>query len=179
MKITNLQLAPPGGWRYQEPSTGHWAKGITFEQMVGSAARHRINMKLPLATPPYPTLAIEIEAWICSQLTPEDRERHCESAKKVLTTQPGHIFSSVIRAITGRYAVTCGRCMERMGQMNKWGWWGCWKHRDTIIGWMMDEAAGRGHKVSRQQISSLWKAALAEIRRTRKQIAELADQEPD
>jgi hypothetical protein len=179
MKIRDLRFAPPGNWRYQEARTGFWSRGCTFEQMVGHAAQHRINMNFPIVNPPYDTLAQEIQAWLCGQMSEADRQVHCEEAtKKTLVTQPGHMFSLVISKITGRYAVTCGRCMERMGQMNRWGWWGCWRNRETIVNWMLDEAAGRGHRVSREHVFSLFQAALHEIRQSRKRILEQDGQAP-
>jgi hypothetical protein len=169
VKIRNDYLAPPGGWRFHEERTNFWGKGVTFGTVVGSVANHRINMKLPIVTPPFETLVDEIEDWICQHLSDADRAVHCEvPTKKNFSTQPGDMFSNVLKVITGRYAVTCGRCMNRMGEMNRWGWWGCWKNRETIIGWLLEEAAGRGHKVSREHVFSLLVAAFREIRRSRK-----------
>lgn len=179
MKIRELRLAPPGGWRMREHRTNYWARGITFDQMIGHMFQHRVNNKLPIVTPPYETLAQEAQAWICKELNERDRKVHCEDAtKKTLVTQPGHMFSLVISKITGRYAVTCGRCMERMGQMNRWGWWGCWRNRETIVGWMTDEAAGRGHRVDRAHVFSLFQVALREIRQNRNRIAAQDGQAP-
>ncbi len=147
--------------------------------MVNKAAAHRINNKIPLTMPPFATLAQEIEDWLCRQLSPSDRERNCEEAtKQNSVTQPGYLFSTVIKTITGRYAVTCGRCMERMGMMNRWGYWGCWKNRAVIVNWLLEEAAGRGHKVSRAQVWSLFQAALREVRQSRNKNAALDNQAP-
>jgi hypothetical protein len=178
MHLKDLKLEPPGRWRYQEARTGHVMIGTVFDELVHKVAQHRANMNLPLVTAPFDTLAAEIEAWLCQQIREKDRERWCEEKTRITKTQPGHVFSSIIQVITGRYAVTCGRCMERMGQMNNWGWWGCWQHRETILNWIFEEAAGRGHPVSRERISTLFVAALREIRQNREHIAELDDQAP-
>lgn len=77
---------------------------------------------------------------------------------------PGEIFSLVIFKITGKRTGACGVCGQRKLQMNKWGWWGCWKNRKTIIDWLCQEAKKRGHSVEEADVWVLFKAAFREMR---------------
>lgn len=164
MRLTDLMTGPPGGWKFMEERTGYWAVGITFNQMVGKVAQHRTNMKFEQVNLPFETLAAEIEDWICRKMSSKDSARLCKSSEnRVLGPRPGDLFSSIIHKITGRYALTCGRCLNRMGLMNQWGWWGCWRRRQEILGWITEEAAGRGHVVASDKLWTLFRAAWKEI----------------
>ena len=158
MIITDIGLAPPGGWTFREESTGWTGTAITFSDLARKVAQHRNNMQIPVGDP-----IADVQNWICAQLNEEDRRAHCGEPPPPTKAQPGDIFSAVIHQITGRYAQTCGKCIERMQHMNKWGWWGCWKNRHEIMGWMLDEARARGHMVTRDHVWSLFKAALREV----------------
>jgi hypothetical protein len=78
--------------------------------------------------------------------------------------RPGSIFSTVIQKITGKTTATCGECGQHMRQMNEWGWWGCWKNRKTIIGWLREEAAKRGHDISDRAALDPLRAAFKELK---------------
>jgi hypothetical protein len=49
--------------------------------------------------------------------------------------------------------------------MNSWGWWGCWRNRAIIIGWLCEEAARRGHPVTPGDMGDLLRAAFKELRK--------------
>jgi hypothetical protein len=78
--------------------------------------------------------------------------------------RPGSLLSSLIFKVTGQSTKTCGVCGARMGMMDRNGWRWCWKNRSTIIGWVLDEAAKRGHKINNQVALALLKATFVEIR---------------
>ncbi len=80
------------------------------------------------------------------------------------TFRPGEIFSLVIFKITGQKTANCGICGQRKMQMNRWGWWGCWKNRKVLTGWLIEEAKKRGHDINEDSALSLLKAALKETR---------------
>src|SRR5205823_5941004 len=103
-------------------------------------------------------------------LIPADQKRLCVDSKPVPKgPQPGYLFSSIIHKVTGRSALTCGVCGQRMKKMNDWGWWGCWKHRQEILGWLSEAAADRGHNISNAQAWSLFRAAWRELADQRRQ----------
>lgn len=78
--------------------------------------------------------------------------------------KPGDLFGTIIFKITGQRTAHCGVCGTRKAQMNIWGWWGCWRKRKTIIGWLIEEARKRGHSVDEQNVADLFKAAIKELR---------------
>jgi hypothetical protein len=80
MKLNNLLLMPPGGWRYYQPQTGFWMNGITFEQLLGRVDQHRKNNGIPHVSEGYATLALEVLDSICSALSPADQRLHCTDA---------------------------------------------------------------------------------------------------
>jgi hypothetical protein len=163
MHLTDLNTAPPGGWRFQEERTGFWATGVTFNSMVNSVAQHRQNMKFQIVSPGYETLAAEIQNWICQHLSEQDRERLCATPNKVIGPHPGDVLSLLIHKVTGRYASTCGVCVGRMKMMNDKGWWWCWKNRALILSWLTDEASKRGHAIEDSHAKTLFRAAFAEM----------------
>lgn len=164
MRIIDLRTGPPGGWKFQEERTGFWSVGITFDSMVQKATQHRANMKFEMVNLPFETFAAEIEDWMCRKMASKDSARLCKSGEhRVLGPRPGDLFSRIIHKITGRYALTCGRCNTRMGIMNSWGWWGCWRRRQEILGWLAEEAATRGHRVESDKLWTLFQAAWREL----------------
>jgi len=76
---------------------------------------------------------------------------------------PGDLLSVIIFRITGQYAANCGVCGQRKAKMNRWGWIGCWKNRKEIIGWLILEAAKRGHQITEVSMFELLKVAFFEI----------------
>ena len=83
MKLNDLITAPPLGWRYQQPETGHWMAGITFEQVLPKIWQHRQNHKLPAITPPFTSLSDEVEDWLCNHLSEQDQDRLCSPSRPV------------------------------------------------------------------------------------------------
>lgn len=81
-------------------------------------------------------------------------------------TEPGDLLGIVIYKITGENP--CKACDRRRKEMNKWGWLGCWRNREKIIGWILLESKKRGHDVGAGEVLSLMKAAMGEIRKERK-----------
>ena len=55
---------------------------------------------------------------------------------------PGDMLAVAIKQLTG--IAPCSRCRARQHQMNRWGWWGCWRNRSTIAEWLLQEARARG-----------------------------------
>ncbi len=172
MHLIDLNTGPPGGWRFQEERTDYWATGITFNTVVGKAAQHRINMKFPIVSEGYETLAAEVQDWLCQHMSPADQARLCATPNKVLGPRPGDVLSLMIKKVTGRHAATCGVCVARMRRMNEEGWWWSWKNRDLILGWLTDEAAKRGHAITDSHALSLFRATFAEMFHHRKEFGE-------
>ncbi len=82
MFIKNILLTVPGGWNYQQPETGYPMTGLTFQTLLSRIAKHRHNMKLPIVSSPFPTLAAEIEEWICQKMTPQNQTRLCGTGER-------------------------------------------------------------------------------------------------
>lgn len=80
---------------------------------------------------------------------------------------PGDLFALIIFKITGQHTANCGVCGRRKKQMNEWGWLGCWRNRKTIIAWLCEEAAKRGHKIDKASMTVLFKAAWKELKQNR------------
>src|SRR5882724_4126338 len=86
---------------------------------------------------------------------------------RALSLKAGDLFAIIIRKITG--AAPCpNKCRERNAQMNKSGWFWCWRNRATIAGWLADEARWRGHTITDAAALDLLRAAFKELA-TRKQ----------
>jgi len=83
--------------------------------------------------------------------------------------KPGDMFSMIILKLTGQRTANCGVCGERKRQMNEWRWWGCWKHRHVIVGWMVEEARKRGHEIDNRAMYGLFVSAVKEVRNQKKQ----------
>jgi hypothetical protein len=77
--------------------------------------------------------------------------------------QPGDMLARLIERMIGEVPGDCA-CSSRQEQMNQWGWWGCWKHRNDIIGWLCEEAANRGHETEPVGARALFVAVLKELR---------------
>lgn len=79
---------------------------------------------------------------------------------------PGSILKLAIKSITGETPGSSCACNKRAKLMDSWGWWGCWKRRDEIAGWLAEEAKKRGHPIEDHAAAlSLLKAAWRESRR--------------
>lgn len=89
------------------------------------------------------------------------------SASATIGTQPGDLLAIVIQKVTGlNKPLSCG-CAARQAQMNEWGWLGCLRHRKTIIEWLVQEAARRGHPIESKAAVTFLKAAVREINERR------------
>lgn len=168
MKLIDLLTAPPGNWAYKEPRTGWHRTATTFNELLGKISQHRANMKFAIVTPPFETLGAEIEDAICRKMVDKDRARLCDSQTRRLIIQPGDLLANLIHTVTGQHIGSCGICRQRMGQMNEWGWWGSWKNRKLIIGWICKEAAARGHPISEAAVRPLLVVAWRELHRRMK-----------
>lgn len=84
---------------------------------------------------------------------------------------PGSLLTTAIKLITGADPGPQCSCKHRARRMNEWGWWGCWRNRDTIAGWLVEEAQKRNHEIDKHKALSLFKAAWTEIRQRRKDEA--------
>jgi hypothetical protein len=82
------------------------------------------------------------------------------------TARPGDLLALLILRVTGQQSGNCA-CEQRQQQLNAWGWWQCYRNRTTVIGWLCEEAAKRGHPISADKALSLFKAALLEVRRVK------------
>ena len=80
---------------------------------------------------------------------------------------PGDLLSYLIFKTTGMIAGSNCACAARQKQMNDWGWLGCLRHRATIIEWLCEEAAMRGHKIEKRGAAGLLRAAVHELKRKR------------
>lgn len=170
MILNDLMTGPPGNWKYTQPETGWTGTAITFLDLVRKVSQHRSNMNLPQPKAGFESLAAEVEDAICHSLSEADQKIHCREPNRVIGPRPGNMFSAVIHKITGRYALTCGECQQRMHLMNQWGWWKCWKNRQIIQNWLVQEAEKRGHRVTGAQMLDLFRAAWREIHSHRKSL---------
>jgi hypothetical protein len=63
VKVADLSIVPPGGWRYRETETGFEFKAATLGSLVDLVAAHRASNKLQPGNP-----RAEIQAYVCAQL---------------------------------------------------------------------------------------------------------------
>jgi hypothetical protein len=90
VRLKDLNLAPPGGYRYKQPESGFTLTGLTFHELLKAVAQHRANMN-------YTTegrLADEIEDAICRGLSQEDQTQYCRNGLRMPT---GVHFNEVVR----------------------------------------------------------------------------------
>ena len=93
-------------------------------------------------------------------------------AENPCTTGPGALLKRAIQTMTGDTPGPGCACNRRCKKMNDWGWWGCWRNRDTIAGWLVEEAAKRGHTVTPSAAMTLLRAAVKEARSPRTRTAQ-------
>lgn len=74
LHLKNLKSGPPGGWQYTQPQSGYTMSSIVFYDLVKKVSMHRHNMNYPMGD-----VAAEVEAQICSRMSPEDQYAHCET----------------------------------------------------------------------------------------------------
>lgn len=73
MRLKTYDTAPPGNWRYTEPTTGFTSMGITIRQLLDRVRQHRLNNNIPIG----PHLLEEVERAICAALSPADQIEFC------------------------------------------------------------------------------------------------------
>ncbi len=84
MKLKDLNVGPPGGWRFTCPYCGEpkiTSVGITFGQLLGRVRIHYTNMNHPDAD-----LAVVVEAAICASLSHEDQVACCDTGVRNRTS---------------------------------------------------------------------------------------------
>ena len=97
-------------------------------------------------------------------LEPIVREQVAPKRNTRSKTRPGHMLGTAIRLVTGEQAGGGCACNDRRRLMDTWGWWGCWKRRGLIAGWLVEEAEKRGHAISGSKALGLLRAAIREVR---------------
>lgn len=80
------------------------------------------------------------------------------------TLGPGSLLAAAIKAVTGETPSPTCQCTARARQMNEWGWWRCWRNREQIAGWLVEEAQKRGHAIEHGKALGLLRAAWREAR---------------
>ena len=85
------------------------------------------------------------------------------NAKPPRLPLPGNVLRDVIHRLGFSQKMGCG-CATMQAAMNKWGWVGCWTHRQEIIEWLATKAASQGITVDDATITALLKAAIREYR---------------
>jgi hypothetical protein len=63
VKVADLSITPPGGWRYRQPETGCEFKAATLPALGRVVRDHRAANNLPPGSP-----LEEIQAYVCAQL---------------------------------------------------------------------------------------------------------------
>lgn len=76
-------------------------------------------------------------------------------APKKSPMRPGDLLAMAIEKATGIKATSRCNCAARQKQMNEWGWLGCWRHRKTIVGWLVDEAKKRKATISDDDLAAI------------------------
>lgn len=99
------------------------------------------------------------------------RSERANESRSTSIARPGDLLSWMIFKATGQKAANCGRCRDRIRQMNEWGWIQCFRNRRLIIAWLMHEASLRGINMSGQSAAALFRAAWREYRQTRRRQA--------
>lgn len=59
-KLKDIQFSPPGGWHYEEPSTGRVFKSIVKSNLISEVKNHRISEGIPVGD-----VVGDVEHFIC------------------------------------------------------------------------------------------------------------------
>jgi hypothetical protein len=167
MELRDLNTEPPGGWKYTQPETNFPMMARPLYALAQKVQQHRLNRNLPLVSPGYTDILAELQDYTCKRLSERSRLHWCKG-NTVIPIQPGDLFAKIIFSITGKAAATCGKCAQRVRWMNAWKFWGCWKHRKEIEGWLLEECASRGHIITKDKMTSLVRAAFKELRSSKR-----------
>lgn len=101
--IKNLEVGPPGGWKYTQSESGFTISGITYGQLLKKVAAHR-------QANGYPTegdLGQEIQEAICGSLSLADQCETCEggmlpAAQRVIRWSDIARFMGVMKTWIGK-----------------------------------------------------------------------------
>ena len=92
----------------------------------------------------------------------------CQKYRKPLYEfGPGALLSILIQQLTGKTSAACALCSARAKQMNAWGWLGCWRSREMIAQWLVEEAGKLGHKTDKDSVLLILTAVIREKLRPR------------
>lgn len=111
MRIKNLKEAPKHGWRYNSPDTGHQHTAETYEALVSSVAREKVQRGLPI--PAF------LEQMIQDQICDLNNGEGCESVglgdMVHAVAQP---IAKAIDRVAGTNIQGCGACAKRRAMLN-------------------------------------------------------------
>lgn len=92
MKLRDQQFSPPGGWRYEEPSTGARFSALIKGDLVKQVRKHRDQKGIPAGN-----VEDDIETWVCAQLPPEMCVRETQGSVPVTNPSAGIGLQEVIQ----------------------------------------------------------------------------------
>lgn len=75
--LLNVQVVPPGGFRYVQPESGKQFSASNFRALKDQVAQHRRSNGYPIGT----DFDAELQDWICKRIT--DAGMHCYERGKV------------------------------------------------------------------------------------------------
>lgn len=79
-----------------------------------------------------------------------------------LSNGPGDLIAIITKQL--KFSVGgCGTCEAYRQQMNKWGWWGCWKKREQITKWLVSKAKEKNINIANETMMGLFKTAIKEL----------------
>jgi len=81
---------------------------------------------------------------------------------RLIYFRPGNILSAAIRKATGLGPCASG-CRDCIDEMNRNGWFWCWRNRTVIAGRLAAVARARGHSITNAAALDFIKAAFREL----------------
>ncbi len=105
--IRDMDVGPPGGWRYEQPETHHYMRGITWQALAKKVAQHRANNHLPAGNP-----TEDIEQQMCERMNDADRVRNCNPGKRLPTSVRWENVERFLKTM-GAFFVGGGQCVEQ------------------------------------------------------------------
>lgn len=111
VKIRDLSKIPELGWRYTSPDTGHQHTADTYEALVSSVAREKVQRGIQIPT--------YLEQMIQDQICDQNGGYGCESVglgdMVHAVAQP---IAKVIDRVAGTNVQGCGACAKRRAMLN-------------------------------------------------------------
>jgi hypothetical protein len=95
--------------------------------------------------------------------------KHAESPQAHSKFSPGDVAKYIISKLGLGDAERCSECRAFQWQMNRWGWWQCWKRRKNILAWFVTKARAKGVVVDEESFYRLFKAG-AKFARTARRL---------